>query len=44
MRREAQYEQAIKDLEAYKLNFASAASIWVDQLNKINQKYPSERY
>ncbi|CAM6002082.1 unnamed protein product [Sphagnum balticum] len=44
VRREQKYEQALKDLEAYRANFASAASIWKSQVSKINAKYPNERF
>ncbi len=44
MRRESQYEQSIKDLEALRNNFSTAASVWKNQISKITAKYPNERY
>jgi hypothetical protein len=44
MRRETQYEQTLKDIESLRGNFATAASVWKNQLSKINSKYPNERF
>jgi chromosome segregation ATPase len=44
MRRESQFEQSIKDLEALRSNFSTAASVWKNQISKITSKYPNERY
>jgi hypothetical protein len=43
MQREADLEKALKDLNTLKTNFASAASIWKNQLSRFSSKYPNER-
>lgn len=43
MRRDAAFDKAIKDLETLRANFASAASIWKNQLSRLVAKYPNER-
>jgi hypothetical protein len=43
MQREADLEKALNDLNTLKTNFASAASIWKNQLSRISAKYPNER-
>jgi hypothetical protein len=43
MQREADLEKSLKDLNTLKANFASAASIWKNQLSRFVSKYPSER-
>lgn len=44
MRREAQYEQAQKDLNTLQANFATAAGLWNEQLGRIARKYPNDRF
>lgn len=44
MKREAAYDQALKDLETYRGNFAAAVSLWNLQLSQLNAKYPNERF
>lgn len=44
MRRDAAFEKAIKDLDNYKLNFGNAASLWSNQLAKLNARYPNDRF
>ena len=44
LRRQAQFDQAQKDLEAYRANFAAAASLWNHQLSQLSAKYPNERF
>lgn len=44
LRRDAKYEQALKDLEAYRNNFSAAASLWLQQLTVLSAKYPNERF
>jgi hypothetical protein len=43
LKRDAKYEQALKDLESYKENFAAAASIWNSQLSQLAAKYPNDK-
>lgn len=35
--------KSLKDLETLRANFASAASVWKNQLNRLTSKYPTER-
>jgi len=44
LKREAKYEQAQKDLESYRTNLSTAASIWNDQLTGLSIKYPNDRF
>jgi hypothetical protein len=44
MRRESQYEQTLKDFDALRNNFSTAASVWKNQLSKISSKYPNDRF
>jgi hypothetical protein len=44
LKQEARIEKALKDLETTRGNFASAASLWLNQLSLINAKYPNERF
>lgn len=44
LKREAAYDQALKDLETYRGNFAAAVSLWNLQLSQLNAKYPNERF
>ncbi len=43
VQREADLEKSLRDLETMRNNFASAASIWKNQLSKFVAKYPTER-
>lgn len=41
LKREAAYDQAQKDLETYRGNFAAAVSLWNLQLSQLSAKYPN---
>ena len=44
LRRQTQFDQNQKDLEAYRANFAAAASLWNHQLSQLSAKYPNDRF
>lgn len=44
MKREAAYDQAQKDLETYRGNFAAAVSLWNLQLSQLSARYPNEKF
>lgn len=43
IQRENDLEKATKEIETLKANFASAASVWKNQLSKLVAKYPTEK-
>jgi hypothetical protein len=43
VQREADLDKSLKDLETLRSNFASAASVWKNQLSRFVAKYPTER-
>ena len=43
VQREADLEKSLRDIETLRANFASAASIWKNQLSRFVAKYPTER-
>lgn len=44
LRREAAFDQAQKDLDTYRGNFAAAVSLWNNQLGQLKAKYPNDRF
>lgn len=43
VQREADLEKSVRDIETLRANFASAASIWKNQLTRFTAKYPTEK-
>lgn len=43
LQKEADLEKTRRELETLKNNFASAASVWKNQLSRLVSKYPNER-
>ena len=43
LQKENDLEKSLRDIETIRANFASAASIWKNQLSRFVAKYPTER-
>ncbi len=43
VQREADLDKSLKEIETMRANFASAASVWKNQLSRFVAKYPTER-
>lgn len=43
IQKENDLEKSLREIETLRANFASAASVWKNQLSRFVSKYPNER-